>query len=79
MTTVMVEQLDAAIAQLSFTDQLWLVERLVHRLRTRTLPPLTITDHDLAAMATDPTMYHLIQQINDEFLVTEGDGLESRP
>lgn len=79
MIPARVEQLDADIAQLALTDQLWLMERLVHRVRMRTLPPLIIADHDLAALAADPTIQQVIQQVNDEFRVTEGDGLEPRP
>ena len=78
MTTATLEQLDADIEQLRLVDQLWLMERLVHRLRTRATAP-SITSDDLAAMATDPAMQKLVQQINREFLLTEDDGLEAHP
>ncbi|MFP4435678.1 MAG: hypothetical protein ACLFVO_00210 [Chloroflexaceae bacterium] len=42
-------------------DHLWLMERLAQRIRRQTLPPLTVLESDLAAMAADPAMQHEIQ------------------
>ena len=67
MTTPTLERLDADIAQLPLADQLWLMERLAQRIRTRTLQKSPAGDHELAEMASDPAMQHELQQINAEF------------
>ncbi len=77
MTIATLEQLETAIAQLSITEQLWLMERLVHRIRKSSQPALQVDAHALAAMATDPAIQHEMQQINTEFAITEMDGLDS--
>jgi hypothetical protein len=76
MTTPTLERIETDIAQLSLADQLWLMERLVHRIRQSSLHPLVVQEADLAAMAADPTIQHELQQINTEFAVTEMDGLD---
>jgi hypothetical protein len=75
MLTPMLEQIEANIAHLSLTEQLWLMERLVHRIRQHTLPTIVAQESELAAMAADPAIQHEIQQIGSEFAVTEMDGL----
>ena len=77
MTTPAIERIETDIAQLSLTEQLWLMERLVHRIRQSALRPLVVQESDLAAMATDPAIQHEIQQIDAEFATTEMDGLDS--
>lgn len=77
MATATLEQLDTAIEHLAVVDQLWLMERLIHRLRLRAVAP-PITADDLAAMAADPALQQVLLLINQEFLITEGDGLEVR-
>lgn len=76
MTTPALDRIETAIAQLSFDEQLWLMERLAHRIRQQSLRPLVAHDHDLRAMAADPAIQREVQHINDEFLVTELDGLD---
>jgi hypothetical protein len=76
MVTSRLEQIETNIAQLSLDEQLWLMERLARHIRQRTLPPITIPDSELAAMASDPAIQGEIQQINAEFAGTETDGLE---
>ena len=51
MTTPTLEQIETDIAQLSLTEQLWLMERLAHRIRHHTLRPLIVQERDLVAMA----------------------------
>lgn len=75
MQTSALEQIETNIAQLPLADQLWLMERLAHYIRQRTLPTVTVPESELAAMATDPAIQHETRQINDEFAVTEMDGL----
>jgi hypothetical protein len=79
MTTPTLERIEAAIAQLSLAEQLWLMERLAHRIRTRTLQTPTVPESELAAMAHDPAIQRELQQINAEFAVTEADGLDRTP
>lgn len=75
MLTPMLEQIEANIAHLSLTEQLWLMERLAHRIRQHTLPTLVAQESELAAMAADPAIQREIQQIGSEFAITEMDGL----
>jgi hypothetical protein len=76
MTTPTLERIETDIAQLSLTEQLLLMERLAHRIRQTTLRPLIVQESDLAAMAADPAIQREVQHINDEFAVTEMDGLD---
>jgi hypothetical protein len=76
MTTPTLERIETDIAQLSLTEQLWLMERLAHRIRQSSLRPLNVQEEDLAAMAADPAIQQEIQQIDTEFALTELDGLD---
>ena len=76
MTTPTLERIETDIAQLSLTEQLWLMERLAHRIRQSNLRPLVVQEADLAAMAADPAIQHELQQIDAEFTKTEMDGLD---
>jgi hypothetical protein len=71
MTTPTLERIETDIAQLSLTEQLWLMERLAHRIRQHALHPLIVQESDLAAMASDPAIRHELQQIDAEFAVTD--------
>lgn len=77
MVTSMLEQIETNIAQLSLNEQLWLMERLAHYIRQRSLPAIMVQEEELAAMATDPAIQHEIRQINTEFAATEMDGLSA--
>ena len=79
MTTATLERIETDIAQLSLTEQLWLMERLVHRIRHVNQRPLIVQDDDLAAMAADPAIQQELQHIDAEFLLTEMDGLDRAP
>ena len=76
MTTATLEHIETDIAQLSLAEQLWLMERLAHRIRQSSLRPLIVQEGDLAAMAADPAIQHEVQQIAAEFALTELDGLD---
>ena len=69
-------QMEAAIVQLSLSDQIDLIERLIRIVRQRTVQPLA-TEADLALMAADPAIQRELHQIAAEFVVTELDGLDS--
>jgi hypothetical protein len=79
MTTPTLERIEGDIAQLSLAEQLWLMERLAHRIRTRTLQRSIVQESELAEMARDPAIQRELQQINAEFAVTEADGLDRAP
>jgi hypothetical protein len=79
MMTPTLERIEADVDQLSLAEQLWLMERLAHRIRTRTLRTPTVQEHELADMAHDPAIQRELQQINAEFALTEADGLDRAP
>lgn len=79
MTSSTLERIETDIAQLSISEQLWLMERLVHRIRESGLHPLRVQEHDLAAMAADPAIQHELRDIAAEFALTEQDGLDDEP
>ncbi|MBE9137880.1 hypothetical protein IQ254_11865 [Nodosilinea sp. LEGE 07088] len=68
--------LEQTIETLSFTEKLWLLERLVRLLRVQESVAKDDTWVDaLAEMAADPDIQAEITQINDEFAISEADGL----
>jgi hypothetical protein len=73
------DRIESDIDRLSLPDQLWLMEHLAHRIRSRAIQPLDIQEGDLAAMAADPDIQHELEQIAAEFMVTEADGLGAMP
>lgn len=77
MNTTALERIEADISQLSLSEQLWLMERLVHRIREYALRPQSSLADQLAAMASDPDIQRELQQIEAEFAGTEADGLDT--
>ena len=73
------EEIEEQFDELSHEDQLWLIERLVHRLRKKTTAKQTAWQKDLAAMAADPEMQRELRKIHEEFRCTEADGLGKLP
>jgi hypothetical protein len=69
-------QIEAHIAQLSFTEQLWLLERVAQRLRTQGAPQ-SVCDHQLAAMADDQEVQQELRSIEEEFAHAAADGLDT--
>jgi hypothetical protein len=76
MTTPALERIEADIDQPALAEQLWLMERLAHRVRTRTLRTPTVQESELAEMAHDSAIQQELQQSNAEFAGTEADGLD---
>jgi len=70
-------RLKTEIQTLSLSDQLWLMEILLHHIRQKTLPPVRVQMGSLADMAVDPEVQRELQQITLDFLPTEMDGLEA--
>jgi hypothetical protein len=79
MTNATLERIETDIAQLSLSEQLWLMERLVYRIRHISLRSLIVQEDDLVAMAADPAIQQELQHINAEFMMTEMDGLDRAP
>jgi hypothetical protein len=73
MNTPTLAQLESEIQQLTFEEQIWLLERLAHQIRERSLHQEM--ESQLAAMAADPDIQREISEIQSEFVVTEPDGL----
>ncbi len=76
MTESRLSQLEAAVDELSLTEQLWLVERLVQRIRVRSLRSPTINDDEFEQMARDPSIQRELKQVETEFAVADCDGLD---
>jgi hypothetical protein len=76
MTSPDLVRLEAAIEQLPVTDQLWLMERLMRRIRERSGPDPDPRERELEEMANDPAIQRELQDIEAEFAATEFDGLE---
>jgi hypothetical protein len=70
-------RLDAAIDQLPFSDQLWLMERLARRIRERSEHSPDSREQELEQMANDPAIRRELREIEAEFALTESDGLEA--
>lgn len=72
MPAAIEDEIQRRFAMLSPESQLTVLERLVHQLKVTTDNPLR---SDLAAMAADPEIQREIAQIDDEFRMTDKDGL----
>jgi len=70
-------RIESAIDQLSFTEQLWLMERLAQRIRERSPRVSSAQSGELEAMAHDPAIQRELQEIESEFAMTEHDGLDT--
>lgn len=70
-------QLESNILELSREEQLWLVERIIHTLRESEMRERKMWKADLIAMAADPAIQKEIREIEQEYSVTENDGLEN--
>ena len=77
MSNSIFSQIEDGFSQLSISEQLWLIERLVHRIHEATLKNRNDLDHQLALMATDPEIQSELQNIEREFSHAEADGLET--
>jgi hypothetical protein len=78
MTKSQISQLEAAVDELSLSEQLSLLERLVQRIRERALRRPTLNDDEFAQMARDPAIQRELQTIEKEFALADSDGLDDR-
>ncbi len=80
MTSPSLSEIEKSISLLSYEEQLWLIERIIHNLRvTRTSNNLTEQpqsfEQQLSQMANDPAIQEELKAIDREFAITEMDGL----
>lgn len=75
MNSSVLTQIEESFTQLSRTEQLWLVERLVHHLHEATGREQEFGRNPLAAMAADPEVQQELRRIEEEFASAEADGL----
>ncbi len=76
MNAKSIERIETEIDQLAFPDQLWLLERLIQRIRIGMLPAQsTALEAQLTAMAQDPYLQRELKEIEAEFAYAEADGL----
>jgi hypothetical protein len=69
-------RVEAAISQLSFSEQLWLMERLAQRIRERSPCIPIVDDQEIEETAHDPAIQRELQDIEAEFSMVEPDGVE---
>ena len=77
MNSSVLTQIEESFTQLSRTDQLWLLERLVHYLHETTVREQEFGRNPLAAMAADLEVQQELKRIEEEFVFAEADGLET--
>ncbi len=70
-----ISRLEREISQLPSDEQRWLVDRLARRLRTDNVKPPESKESLLATMAADPEIVRELRTIDEDFRVTESDGL----
>jgi len=79
MHSAILNQIEEMIDYLSRKEQLWLIEQLAHRLREDStksdISKQTAFTSQLVAMAADSEVQDEVQKIDNEFGVTEADGL----
>jgi hypothetical protein len=75
MRIEMLSQIEAEITRLTKDEQLWLLKRLARHLRQENQTEADFLDDQIAEMAKDPDIQREIRAINEEFAVTDNDGL----
>jgi hypothetical protein len=80
MTSPTLSQIEQFISLLSYEEQLWLIEQIIHNLRvTRSNDNLSnqpqTFEQQLSIMANDPAIQEELKAIDWEFAITEMDGL----
>ena len=71
----LLNELEENIRRLPLDDQLLLIERVSHRIRTDISDKMDI-DAQLSKMAADPEIQKELREIEQEFSTTEQDGLD---
>jgi hypothetical protein len=77
MSQSALSQIEDTFSRLSISEQLLIIERLVHQVHQNTLKQTNDLDAQLALMAADPEIQNELERIEQEFSYAEGDGLEN--
>jgi len=77
MSNSVLAQIESSFRQLSVSEQLLLIERLVHEVHEVSLKRRREFDQQLPMMAADPEIQRELQSIEQEFSSAEADGLET--
>ena len=78
MDVATLSKIERNIYQLSFKEQLWLIEKVIQRMRDSVnLKENNNIEYELTDMANDPEIREEIIKIGEEFNQTESDGLET--
>lgn len=76
MNMPILSEMENNISKLSLKEQLWLMERLVQRIRANTAYLENQFEDDLVAMANDPQIQDELKKISEEFAYADADGLD---
>jgi len=71
MKATKLSRFEDQIGELFLEEQLWLIERLVHRVRERHLPSLHEMANQLTIMANDKEIQSELRRINEEFAIAD--------
>jgi hypothetical protein len=77
MNQSVLSQIEDTFRSLSISEQLLLIERLVHQVHEDTLKQTDDLDNQLALMAADPQIQNELERIEQEFGYAAADGLEN--
>ena len=77
MSQSALSQIEDTFSRLSISEQLLIIERLVHQVHQNTLRQTNDLDAQLALMAADPEIQNELERIEQEFAYAEADGLEN--
>ena len=77
MDQSVLSQIEDSFSQLSPSEQVKLIERLVHYVHQHTFNEEKDLDRQLGLMAADPQIQSELQSIEREFAYAEADGLEA--
>lgn len=76
MSVMSLTQIEENVSMLPRDEQLLLLERIIHRLRRKEKKTEIDIESQVAAMVSDKEIQLKLEKINEEFSVTEMDGLE---
>jgi hypothetical protein len=77
MNQSVLSQIENTFSRLSISEQLMLIERLVHQVHQKALKQTNDLDNQLTLMAADPEIQRELERIEQEFAYAEADGLEN--
>jgi hypothetical protein len=67
MNMPILSQMEDRISRLSLDEQIWLMERLVQRIKENTVNRRSQFENDLIAMANDPEVQRELREIEKAF------------